>query len=117
MCTDTTLPTAQQLRLQIIRLEAIVAGSGGAAQGPLADDTGDGATHYDGRVCDIVLATGTPDIFYDLACYLYTGLDWVASDPPPCNGAAGFAFRLLSTPSTPIRLSGGVLFEESGSGV
>ena len=117
MCTDTTLPTAQQLRLRVQRRNAIAAGSGGATPTPAPDDAGDSASMYVGHVNDIIQATGTVDWTYEGGCYLYTGFDLVFSDAPECNGAAGFVFELLSTPSTPVKLSGGILFEEFGSGV
>lgn len=117
MCVDTTLPTAQQLRLRCSRREAMVVGSGGAASVPQKDDAGDPTSQYLGRSNDTVKASGTIDWTYEFGCYLYTGADLVFSDPPEINGASGFVFELESTVSTPVKLSGGILFEEFGSGV
>jgi hypothetical protein len=117
MCTDTTLPTAQQLALRVSRRQAIAVGSGGTNQTPDPDDAGDPTSQYAGRTNDTAKATGTEDWTYEFGCYLYTGADLVFSDPPFCNGASGFVFELLSTVSTPVHLSGGALFEEMGSGV
>jgi hypothetical protein len=117
MCTDISLPTAQQLRLRVVRRQAIASGSGGTAPTPVPDDAGDPVSQYVARANDTAGATGTIDWSYDLGCYLYTGSDLVFSDAPSCNGAAGFVFQLESIPSTPVKLSGGMLFEEFGSGV
>lgn len=116
-CTNTTLPTAQQLSLRVRRLQSMVVGSGGSVPGEFPDDPGDAAALYIGRVNDTTKATGTPDWKYEFGCYLYTGADLVFSDPPACNGNDGFVFELLSTVSTPVILSGGLLFEEIGSGL
>lgn len=116
-CTNTTLPTAQQLSLRVRRLSAMVVGSGGSAGTEFPDDPGDAAANYTARINDTVKATGTPDWTYEFGCYLYTGADLVFSDAPVCNGDSGFVFELLSTVSTPVLLSGGLLFEEIGSGL
>ena len=116
-CTNTTLPTAQQLSLRVRRLQTMVVGSGGSVPGEFPDDPGDTASHYVGRVNDTTKATGTPDWTYEFGCYLYTGADLVFSDAPVCNGNDGFVFELLSTVSTAVILSGGLLFEEIGSGL
>jgi hypothetical protein len=117
MCSDTTLPTAQQLRLRVARRQAIAPGGGGMAPAPMADDAGDPASQYLAHINDTTLATGTVDWQYEFGCYLYTGADLVFSDPPTMNGGDGFVFQLESTVSTLVHLSGGLLFEEFGSGV
>ena len=117
MCTNTTLPTAQQLRLNVTRRLAITPGSAGSVATPAPDDAGDPVSQYLAHANDTTIASGTIDWEYDFGCYLYTGADLVFSDAPECNGDSGFVFRLRSTVSTPVTLSGGVLFEEFGSGV
>ncbi len=116
-CVDTVLPQAQQLKLRVRRLGSITVGSGGSSFTPNPDDPGDATSQYLSRVNDTSVATGTQEWIYDLGCYLYTGSDTVFSDPPVGNGDDGFVFELLSNPSTPLTLSGGLLYEEIGSGV
>lgn len=117
MCTDISLPTAQQLMLGVNRRLSISTGGGGDSPTPAPDDAGDPTSQYLAHTNDTAMSISAVDWDYPFACYLYTGADLVFSDAPECNGAAGFVFGLRKTPSTPVRLSGGILYEEFGSGV
>lgn len=116
--TNTTLQTAQSLRIRCRYLPATVtAGSGGGAVTPQALDPGDAAASATARINDTVQATtsGTAVVLMTQGVHNYAGLDYPFPNPPVIGLNEQFTFELLSTVSGTCAFSGGVEFEETGS--
>ncbi len=116
--TNTTLQTAQGLRLNCKFASAtITLGSGGGAGTAVPYDPGDAAYSGTARINDTTPAT-TSGAFSFLVTYgghNYAGMDYSWGDKGPMFGLnQGFVFELLSTVSGTCAFSGGVEFEESG---
>lgn len=115
---DTTLQTAQGLRLNLKRGTATVTpGSGGAAVTPTPLDSGDVAATFTSRRNDTTPAT-TSGAFTDLfPCggHNYGGLNVnFGNNGPLCIEGQTMIFELLSTVSGTCNFSGGMICEELG---
>jgi hypothetical protein len=117
--TDTTLQTAQSLRLNIKFASAtLTLGSGGSVPTPTMIDPGDTAAAYSCHVNDTVQAT-TSGAFTKLVpqgVHNYGGWDFSfrQGSEPTFGLNQGVIFELLSTVSGTCHLSGGAELEESG---
>lgn len=115
---DTTLQTAQGLRLNIKYASAtITLGSGGSAPTPRPLDPGDSAASFTARANDTTPAT-TSGAFTDLnpdGGHNYGGFNLSFRDGPVFGLNEGIVFELLSTVSGTCNYSGGVEVEEMGS--
>lgn len=116
--TNTTIQTAQGLRLRCRFLPATVtAGSGGSAATPAPVDPGDSAASATARVNDTTQSTtsGTAVVLMTQGVHNFAGLDFSFQNPPVIGLNQQFNFELLSTVTGTCAFSGGVEFEESGS--
>lgn len=115
---DTTLQTAQGLRLNVKYGSATVTqGSGGSTPTPRPLDPGDAAASFTAHANDTTPAT-TSGAFVDLTPsggHNYGGFDFTWKDGPVFGLNEGVVFELLSTVSGTCNYSGGVEVEESGS--
>lgn len=117
---DTTLQTAQALRLNVKYGSATVTlGSGGSAPTPRPLDPGDAAASFTCRVNDTTPGT-TSGAFTDLTPvggHNYAGYDytWPKGEEPVFGLNEGAIFELLSTVSGTCNFSGGATVEETGS--
>lgn len=117
---DTTLQTAQGLRLNVKYGSATVTlGSGGSAPTPRPVDPGDAAASFTCRVNDTTPGTSsgsfvdlTPDGGHNYAGFDYT---WPKGEEPVFGLSEGVIFELLSTVSGTCNYSGGATVEETGS--
>ncbi len=116
--TNTTLQTAQSLRLNIKYASAtITLGSGGSTPTPRPFDPGDAAAAFTCHANDTTPAT-TSGSFVNLVpqgVHNYAGWDWPLKNPLVCGLNEGIVFELLSTVTGTCAFSGGVEVEESGS--
>jgi hypothetical protein len=117
---DTTLQTAQGLRLNLKYASAtITLGSGGSAPTPRPVDAGDAAASFTCRVNDTTPST-TSGSFVDImptGGHNYGGLDYTypKGEEPVFGLNEGVVFELLSTVSGTAAFSGGMTVEETGS--
>jgi hypothetical protein len=116
---DTTLQTAQGLRLNVKYGSATVTlGSGGSAPTPRPYDPGDSAASFTCRTNDTTPAT-TSGSFVDVTpngIHNFGGYDFPYGDRGPEFGLnEGVVFELPSTVSGTCNFSGGVEVEERGS--
>lgn len=111
--TDTAIPTAQMLRLNVKLSSATFSvGSGGAAAVFNKQDLGDAGASVSGRTNDTVQGT-TTGAFTNIEAYgvhIYQGLDytWPQDGRPTIGPTEGFVFELLSTVSGTVHMSGGI---------
>jgi hypothetical protein len=117
--TDTTLPTAQALRLRARFLPATVTVGSGGTTGitPSRNDPGDAACSS--ATCATnnttqATTSGTAVVLYTNGVHLYNGENWTWTEPPLVGPSEAFVFELLGAPSGTVHLSGGVEFEELG---
>lgn len=116
--TDTTLQTAQSLRLNVKYSNAtITLGSGGTVPTPTMVDPGDTAAAYTAHVNDTTQATtsGAFTKIVSQGVHNYAGWDWPFKTPPVFGLNEGIVFELLSTVSGTCHFSGGAEVEETGS--
>lgn len=117
---DTTLQTAQGLRLNIKYGSATVTlGSGGSTPTPRPVDAGDAAASFT-AVANATTPSTTSGAFVDLTPtggHNYGGFDytWPKGEEPVFGLNEGVIFELLSTVSGTCNFSGGATVEESGS--
>lgn len=117
--SDTTLQTAQSLRLRIQFMpKTITLGSGGSAPTPQPVDSGDAAASFTAHVNDTTVATtsGTASNQVCQGVHNFAGWDFTL-DPPIPFGAQGtsvegIAIDLLSTVSGTCHFSGTAWIEE-----
>jgi len=115
---DTTLQTAQGLRLNIKTSPATVTlGSGGSAATPRPYDNGDSAATFTARTNDTTKATTSaafvdlvPDGGHNYGAYIFN----FGKDGPVVAEAEGCVFELLSTVSGTCNFSGGMEVTELG---
>lgn len=118
--TDTTLQTAQGVRLRLKYGSATVTlGSGGSVPTPVPVDPGDAAASFSCHVNDTTPAT-TSGAFSNIVpqgAHNYGGWDWSFKDgtEPVAGLNEGIVFDLPSTVSGTCHFSGGLLVEEIGS--
>jgi hypothetical protein len=116
--TDTTLQTAQGLRIRCRYFPATMTlGSGGTVPTPTPVDPGDAAASFTAHANDTSQAT-TSGTAVNLPCtgvHNYGGLDFTFPNPPVFGLNEGVSFELLSTVSGTVHLSGGAEVEETGS--
>jgi hypothetical protein len=116
---DTTLQTAQGLRLNVKYGSATVTlGSGGSAPTPRPLDPGDAAASFTCRVNDTTPGT-TSGAFVDLVPdggHNYGRYEFGWGNAGPVFGLnEGIIFELLGAPTGTCNFSGGAEVEESGS--
>jgi hypothetical protein len=116
--TNTTLQTAQSLRLNVKYSSAtFTAGSVGTAPTPRPVDPGDAAASFTARANDTTQGT-TSGAFTNLnpqGVHNYAGWDWPFKNPPAFGLNEAIIFELLSTVSGTCAFSGGAEVEETGS--
>lgn len=116
--TDTTIQTAQGMRLNIKFGSATVTlGSGGSTPTPGLTDPGDSAASFTAHANDTTPATtsGAFTSKYSQGIHNYAGLDWPLKDAGLVFGLnQGVVFELLSTVTGTCHFSGGVEVEETG---
>lgn len=120
---DTTLQTAQGLRLNVKYGSATITnGSGGTGPTPRPVDPGDAAASFTARANDTTPAT-TSGSFVDITPaggHNFAGFDytWPKGEEPVAAGTStsleAIIFELLSTVSGTCSFSGGMAVEESG---
>lgn len=118
--TDTTLQTAQGLRLDLKYASAtLTLGSGGSVPTPTPADPGDAAASFSCHVNDTTQSTTTGAFskIVPQGVHNYGGWDWTfqAGTEPVCGLNEGIVLELLSTPSGTCHFSGGMMVEETGS--
>lgn len=116
--TDTTLQTAQGLRIRFRYFPATMTqGSGGSTPTPNPVDPGDAAASFTAHANDTSQATtsGTAVSVASQGVHNYGGLDFTFANPPVFGLNEGVSFELLSTVSGTCHFSGGVEVEETGS--
>ena len=118
--TSTTLVTAQSIRLDArIATATLTAGSGGGAGSVVKKDASDGAATATTRINDTTGATtsGAFTVVDTQGVHIFNGFDSgdLTLTPViiPING--GFTFRLLSTVTGTVAMSGGIEWVEQGS--
>ncbi len=114
--TDTSLQTAQSLRLRVRYHSAtITLGSGGASATPVPVDPGDSAASFTAHTNDTSQATtsGTATAFYSTGVHNYTG--WSETFDQAFGLNEGVTVELLSTVSGTCHFSGTAYVEETGS--
>ncbi len=115
--TDTSLPTAQMIRLRTRFLPATVTnGSGGSTPTPQKLDPGDAAASFTAHANDTTPATtnATAVLIETWGVHIYQGLDFQFPTPPVCGPSEAITFELLSTVSGTVHLDGTALVEEIG---
>jgi hypothetical protein len=115
--TDTSLPTAQNLKWRCRYLPATVTdGSGGGSATIAKVDPGDAAASFTALANNTTKATtgGTAAVLHEDGDHVYSKLTEAFPDRPPVGSGESFVFELLSTPSGTLHLSGGALVEEIG---
>ena len=116
--SNTTLQTAQSLRLNVKYGSATVTlGSGGAAGTIVPVDPGDAAASFTARTNDTTPATtsGSFSRLVPQGVHNYGGWDWTLRTPIVFGLNEGAVFELLSTVTGTCAFSGGVEVEETGS--
>lgn len=117
---DTTLQTAQGLRLNVKYASAtITLGSGGSSPTPRPLDPGDSAASFT-AVANATTPSTTTGTFVDIAPaggHNYAGFDytWPKGEEPVFGLNEGIVFELNSTVSGTCNFSGGMTVEETGS--
>jgi hypothetical protein len=117
---DTTLQTAQGLRLNVKYASAtITLGSGGSTPTPRPVDAGDSAASFTAHANDTTPST-TSGAFVDImptGGHNYGGFDytWPKGEEPVFGLSEGAVFELNSTVSGTCNYSGGMTVEETGS--
>jgi hypothetical protein len=117
---DTTLQTAQGLRLNVKYGSATVTlGSGGSSPTPRPNDPGDSAASFT-AVANATTPSTTSGAFVDITPaggHNYQGFDftWPKGEEPVFGLNEGVVFELNSTVSGTCNYSGGITVEESGS--
>jgi hypothetical protein len=117
--TDTTLVTAQSLRLRASFLPTTVTnGSGGSTPTPRPIDPGDAAASFTAKANNTTIATtnGTETTLETWGVHIFQGLDHVfpAGAEPTIGPSESFVFELLSTVSGTVHMSMTVEVEEHG---
>lgn len=117
--TNTTLVTAQSLRLRSRFLPATVTdGSGGSTPTPQKVDPGDAAASFTSLANNTTPATssGTAVLLDAWGVHIFAGLDfsWPTGSEPTVGPSESFTFELLSTVTGTCAFSGSVRVEESG---
>lgn len=115
--TDTSLPTAQMLRLQCNYLPATVTnGSGGTSPTPAPLDPGDAAASFTAKANSTTPATtnATAVQLIAVGVHIYAGWDWPFKDPIVIGPSESFTFKLLSTVSGTCHASMTVKIIEMG---
>lgn len=117
--TNTTLVTAQSLRLRCRFLPATVTnGSGGSTPTPQPQDPGDAAASFTAFANNTTPATssGTASVLEDAGVHIFAGWDytWPTGSEPTIGLNQAFVFELLSTVSGTCNFSGSIRIEESG---
>jgi hypothetical protein len=115
--TDTTAPTAQQLKIRCRFLPATVTdGSGGTTPTVSKVDPGDAAASITALANNTTKATtsGTAIVLDQAGVHIFSGYDMPFLNRPPIGPSESFVFELLSTVSGTVHLSGGVEVEEMG---
>lgn len=116
--TNTTLQTAQSLRLRVKYLPATVtAGSGGTAPTPQLLDPGDAAAAFTARVNDTTQATtsGTAATLVATGVHNFAGWDFPMPDAPYAGLNEQITIDLPSTVAGTCAFSGTAYVEETGS--
>lgn len=117
---DTTLQTAQALRLNLKYGSATVTlGSGGSSPTPRLLDPGDSAASFT-AVANATTPSTTSGAFVDImpaGGHNFAGFDytWTKGEEPVFGLSEGVIFELLSTVSGTCNYSGGMTVEETGS--
>lgn len=115
---DTTIQTAQGLRLNVKYASAtFTAGSGGSAPTPRPYDPGDAAASFTARVNDTTQGT-TSGAFVDITPsggHNYGGFDYTWKTGPIFGLNEAIVFELNSTVSGTCAYSGHAEVEETGS--
>lgn len=117
---DTTLQTAQGLRLNVKYASAtITLGSGGSTPTARPVDAGDAAASFTNHTNDTTPST-TSGSFVDImptGGHNYGGFDytWPKGEEPVFGLNEGVVWELLSTTTGTTNFSGGAVVEESGS--
>lgn len=117
--TDTTLVTAQSLRLRCRFLPATVTnGSGGSTPTFQKVDPGDAAASVTALANNTTQATtsGTAVVLQDIGVHIFAGWDFTfpTGAEPVVGPSESFTFELLSTVTGTVHLSTTVEVEESG---
>lgn len=117
--TDTTLVTAQGLRLRARFLPATVTnGSGGSAPVPQKQDPGDAAASFTALANNTTQATttGTAVVLRNWGVHIFAGLDFSfpSGQEPVVGPSESFTFELLSTVTGTVHLTMEVDVEEAG---
>lgn len=116
--TDTTLQTAQSLRLRLKYGSATVTlGSGGTVPTPQPVDPGDAAASFTCHVNDTTQATTTGAFtsLYPQGVHNYGGTDFPLKNSPIAGLNEALILELLSTVSGTCHFSGGAEIGEQGS--
>lgn len=117
---DTTLQTAQGLRLNVKYGSATVTlGSGGSSPTPRPLDAGDSAASFT-AVANATTPSTTSGSFVDITPaggHNFAGYDftWPKGEEPVFGLSEGIVFELLSTVTGTCTFSGGATIEEVGS--
>jgi hypothetical protein len=118
--SDTSIPTAQMLRLRCRFLPTTVTdGSGGSTPTPQKRDPGDAGASFTALGNNSTQATtnGTALVVdQPPGIHIYAGYDYAfpAGMEPVIGPSESFTFEMLSTPSGTLHLSSGVTVEEIG---
>jgi hypothetical protein len=115
--TDTTLVTAQSIRIRCRYLPATVTdGSGGSTSTPRPLDPGDAAASFTCLTNNTTQATtsGTAAVLPTEGDHIYSGVNLPFRNPPQVGPSESFTFELLSTVSGTVHLSGGAEVTERG---
>jgi hypothetical protein len=115
--TDTTMPTAQMIKVRCRFLPATVTdGSGGSSPTPQALDPGDSAASFTAKANNTTQATtsGTAAKLGEWGVHLFSGLDYTFPKPPAVGPSESFVFELLAAPTGTVHMSGMALVEEIG---
>lgn len=115
--TNTTAPTAQQIKWRCRYLPATVTdGSGGGSATIGKVDPGDSAASFTALANNTSKATtnGTASVIHEGGDHVYAGGMESFPDKPPVGPSESFVFELLSTPTGTLNMSGGALVEEIG---
>ena len=119
---DTTLVTAQSIRTNLTFLPASVSiGSGGSTPSIIKVDPGDAAASFTVMANNTTTATsnGTATTIAPSGDHIYAGSNpnvytFAPGTEPVVGPSEALTFRLLSTVSGTVHLTGGMLVEESG---
>ena len=116
--TDTTAPTAQMLSFSGVFLPATVTpGSGGTVPTPQKIDPGDANPSFTAAVNNTTPAgtSGAAATVYSGGCHIYNGLDERYAEAAEDIGPGeAYVFKLLSTVTGTVHLSGTIFVEEIG---